>query len=211
MMELKITTQEYNELRYSNKENAVVIFPIFTGFAYEENGFYDYYNGNCDESCLTVKIDDELPLHYSSSEQGFILLQLLEYPYLTDIEVSKNPGILKNYDKIIMLHNEYVTQNEFNAITSHPNVIYLYPNAMMAKVEFDQEANTITLIRGHYYPEKHIKNGFDWEFDNTHPYEYDTDCIGWEFYEIDNGHMLNCYPENVITEKLDIIRTMKKY
>jgi len=82
---------------------------------------------------------------------------------------------------------------------------------MMAEVEFDQEANTVTLIRGHYYPEKQIKNGFDWEYDNTHPYEYDTDCIGWEFYEIPNGRMLNCYPEFLILKSDSLLRMLKEF
>ena len=34
-----------------------------------------------------------------------------------------------------MLHNEYVTRPMFDAITSHPNVIYLYPNALYAEIE----------------------------------------------------------------------------
>lgn len=210
-MEIEISTQDYDELLYAENENTVVIFPLFTGFAYEKNGFYDYYNGKCDESCLTVKISDKFPLHYASSQQGFMIFQLLEYPYLTDLEVSKNPDILKNYDKIILLHNEYVTKKMFDVIISHPNVIYLYPNALYAEVSFNSENNSITLIRGHGYPDKGIANGFDWEFENTHPYEYDVDCVNWNFYNITNGKMLNCYPENVITEKLDIIREIKKY
>ena len=45
-----------------------------------------------------------------------------------------------------MLHNEYVTQAMFDAITNHPNVIYLYPNALYAEIEVDYENNLITLI-----------------------------------------------------------------
>lgn len=210
-MQIEISTQDYDELLYTENENTVVIFPLFTGFAYEKNGFYDYYSGKCDESCLTVNINHKFPLHYASSQQGFMMFQLLEYPYLTDLDVSKNPDILKNYDKIILLHNEYVTKKMFDAITSHPNVIYLYPNALFAEISFNPENNSITLIRGHGYPDKDIANGFDWEFENTDPYEYDIDCDNWNFYNITNGKMLNCYPENVITEKLDIIREIKKY
>ena len=65
----------------------------------------------------------------------------------------------------------------FNAIINHPHVIYLYPNALYAEIEVDYEKNEITLIRGHGYPESTIGNGFDWEFDNTHPYEYDENCF----------------------------------
>ena len=88
-----------------------------------------------------------------------------------------------------MLHNEYVTRTMFDAITSHPNVIYLYPNALYAEIEVDYDNNTITLIRGHNYPESEIVNGFDWEFENTHPYEYDDTCLDMEFYK-DYWHLL---------------------
>ena len=97
-----------------------------------------------------------------------------------------------------MLHNEYVTRAMFDAITNHPNVIYLYPNALYAEIEVDYVDKTITLIRGHDYPpEDPVANGFDWEYDNTHPYEYDVECSSIEVYKIRNGWMTTCYPENL--------------
>ena len=134
---------------------------------------------------------------YSASGMGHQTLSLLGYDVITDIDLDKNPGILAQYDKVIMLHNEYVTRAMFDVITNHPNVLYLYPNALYAEIEVDYSNQTITLIRGHNYPDPEIKNGFDWEFDNTHPYEYDTQCLSMEFYKIENGWMTNCYPENV--------------
>ena len=73
----------------------------------------------------------------------------------------------------------------------------------------------MTLIRGHDYPpEDPVANGFDWEFENTHPYEYDTECLTMEFYKIDNGWMTNCYPENVFTNSnlgtYEILKTIKE-
>ena len=108
------------------------------------------------------------------------------------------------------MHNEYVTQREFDAITSHPNVIYLYPNALYAEIEVNYDQNTITLIRGHAYPEKHVDNGFDWEFDNTRPYEFDRACDDWEFYEINNGKMLNCFPDEQLYEDDSLLRALKE-
>jgi len=112
-----------------------------------------------------------------------------------------------------MLHNEYVTRAMFDAITSHPNVIYLYPNALYAEIEVDYIDETITLIRGHNYPEPEITNGFDWKFDNTHPYEFDKICADMEFYKIENGWMTNCYPENFFLEDhqglLNLLKTIK--
>ena len=101
----------------------------------------------------------------------------------------------------------------FDAITSHPNVIFLYPNALYAEIEVNYTDETITLIRGHNYPEQEISNGFDWPFDNTHPYEYDRLCLNMEFYKVQPGWMTNCYPENLFlanTEQLfNILKLLK--
>ena len=137
---------------------------------------------------------------------GKVLLRILS-------NYSTNPSILQQYDKVIMLHNEYVTRAMFDAITNHPNVIYLYPNALYAEIEVDYIDETITLIRGHNYPEPEITNGFDWKFDNTHPYEYDKICANMEFYKIENGWMTNCYPENFFLEEhiglFNLLKTIK--
>ena len=191
---------------WNDPQNVVVVFPTFTASAYGERGFYDYFRGEC-ESCTTTTISEKL--NYNSSVNGYQLLTLLGYPSITDVNIDKNPSILKKYDKIIMLHNEYVTRAMFDAITSHPNVIYLYPNALYAEIEVDYDNNTITLIRGHNYPEQEIANGFDWEFDNTHPYEYDNNCSQMEFYKIDNGWMTNCYPEQILAVSPLVFQTIK--
>ncbi len=198
---------QYNEL-FNTDEKTIVIFPIFTASAYNSPGFYDYYNERCDESCLTVPI--KLILRAEIGGNGAQILKLLNYKFLSDIDIDKNPNILKNFDKVILLHNEYVTKTQFDAITSHPNVVYLYPNSLYAEVKTNYEQNTVTLIRGHAYPENYIDNGFDWEFDNTRPYEFDRDCENWEFYEIDNGKMLNCFPEEQLFENASLLKALKE-
>ena len=105
---------------------------------------------------------------------------------------------------------EYVTSIEFDAITSHPNVIYLYPNALYAEVDFDEELREISLVRGHNYPEITIRNGFDWRFDNS-PDEYDITCEDMKFTKIDNGWMLNCYPENILHKHKALLKQIKDF
>ncbi len=179
----------------SGISNHAVVFPSFTHTAYTIPGFYDYYLGLCDETCLTMNLRSDFEGIYETSNSAWQILTDLGYVGITDIDIDKNPEILNDYEKIILLHNEYVTQKEFDAIISHPNVIYLYPNALYAKVNVNYDTNTMSLVRGHGYPEG-VDNGFNWEFDNTRPYEFDSDCDNWEFYQIKNGLMLNCYPEN---------------
>ena len=206
-------TELYREIGVGfEQHNSVFIVPIFTMTAYGEPGFYNYFGGECGTECLKdIPIRYESRPTFESSANSIKVLRLLGYPYITDIEIDKNPSILELFDKVILLHNEYVTPDEFEAITKHPKVIYLHPNALYAQIEVDYEKDVITLIRGHNYPSAEIKNGFEWKFDNTHPFEYDTECEDWDFIEIDNGIMLNCYPENIIFQDEKLLKAIKEY
>ena len=195
----------YNEIAlwHDDSQSTVVIFPLFTATAYADDGFYDYFGGKCDGcTTTTIKVPE---FRYTSSGNAIQAFDLLGYDIINDATLDQNPDILKRYDKVIMLHNEYVTRDMFDAVTSHPKVIYLYPNAFYAEIDVNYIDNTITLIRGHDYPpEDPVSNGFDWEFDNTHPYEFDNECVNMELYPIrdprSNGSlhwMANCYPDIV--------------
>jgi len=174
----------YSEVAvWNDPQKTVVVYPFLTFSAYNEPGFYDYYSGKCND-CTTTKITQPTVL-YTSSGIGHQALTILGYPSIPDIEIDKNPSILQQFDKVIMLHSEYVTRAMFDAITSHPNVLYLYPNALYAEIEVNYIDQTITLIRGHDYPpEDPVTNGFDWEFDNTHPYEFDSNVKIWIYTKL---------------------------
>ena len=207
----KELNQTYKKIGFFDEEKKpLFIIPTFTASAYSKNGFYDFYKGNCSEQCLTTKIVTENKLDYSSSANSVKILQLLGYDSISDLELHRNPSILKNYGKIIILHNEYVSKIMFDAITSHKNVVFLYPNSMYVEIELDEVNNKITLIRGHGYPNSDITNGFNWENENTNPYEFDSGCNNWEFYPILNGHMLNCYPEQIIWQDELLLKKLKE-
>jgi hypothetical protein len=194
---------------FNTSKKIAYVYPIFTQAAYGENGFYDYYRNNCDSKCLTVSIPKEIHGTYPSSIRAAAILSILNYSRITDVDIDKNPDILKNYDRIIVLHNEYVTRKEFNAITNYPDVIYLFPNSLYSEVNVNYNNNTIKLIKGHGYPNKNIGNGFDWKFDNS-KYEYAVTCDDWTFYKIDNGKMLNCYPSFRMYVDQDLLTELKK-
>ena len=106
----------YNEVAlWNDPQKTVVVYPYFTSVAYNEPGFYTYFRGECDD-CTTAKFAPPTVL-YTSSGVGHQVLTLLGYPTITDVEIDKNPSILQQYDKVIMLHNEYVTRAMFDAIT----------------------------------------------------------------------------------------------
>jgi len=197
---------DYEALHSTTK--TVVVYPIFTQSAYEWGGFHDFYAGYCDY-CLKTTIQDYYEKTFASSGNGYRILEFLGYEIIDDIDLDKNPAILEKFDKVILLHNEFVTRAEFEAITNHPKVIYLYPNALSSEVKTDYSENTISLIRGPGFPDDDIINGFDWEFDNTE-YFNDWSCIDWQFYEITNGYMLNCYPETELPHYgHNILKTIK--
>ncbi|NHI03623.1 hypothetical protein DYY67_2259 [Candidatus Nitrosotalea sp. TS] len=126
-----------------------------------------------------------------------------------DQDVDKNPDILKQYKRVIVLHNEYVTQREFDAITSHPHVIFLYPNALYAKVTANYDNGTITLIHGHGYPDASVKNGFGWS-PRQSKYEYNVKCKDWNFYHESNYTFLDCYPEYHVLVSEEMLLLLQK-
>ena len=191
-------------------DDHVVIYPLFTASAYAEPGFYTYFRGDCDESCISDLSFNYAGGGYHSSINTAQILRAVGYNLITDIDVDKNPEILKNYEKIILLHNEYVTKKMFDAIVDHPNVIFLFPNALYAEIDVNYNDNTMSLIRGHDYPPG-ITNGFNYEIEEQfHEYEYDDTCLEWEFIKIKNGYHLNCYPDDVIPRNFDILLKLKE-
>ncbi len=208
-------TIKANNIHLGRNQHAVFIQPLFTQAAYGDNdplhgGFYDYYFKKCDQKCLTVPIPKIYNGSFVSSGEANESLIKEHYAHVTDVDVDKDPAILEKYHTVIVLHNEYVTKREFDAITHHPHVIYLYPNALFAQVRVDYNKNTITLVRGHWYPDSKIANGFGWKYDNT-KFETDTSCTDPYFYHIDNGEMLNCYPEYVISSSPNLLETMMQF
>ena len=196
--------------KYSNDDlKAVIIYPILTQYAYQKNGFYDFYSGKC-STCTTVSLKPYgINASYNIGKNSFDYLTKLSYPFITDLTVDRHPNILKDYDEIILLHNEYMTQNEFNAIKNHTNVVYLYPNSMYAKVSVDYNNWSMTLLRGHGYPEKNITNGFNYV--TTSQYEYDVNCKNYFWKSRPNGIGLSCWPEYLITYDRNILQTLLDY
>jgi hypothetical protein len=195
----------------SEKGRTAVISDTFTAAAYKRGNFYDYYcshkervksdrfcerhNVVCGPECLTAKVDDNARSINATPKTLHSVIKFVgNVDVITDGQVSRDPGILDKYDKVIVLHNEYTTKAEYNAIIHHRKVVYLFPNALFAEVTFNPANSTITLIRGHGYPDKSIQNGFGWDHDNTKE-EYNRDCNNWTFHKLENGIQLNCYPE----------------
>lgn len=210
-----------NQLRqytiFDNK--TIVVYPIFTQYAYVKNGFYEYYNKTCDKRCLTVPIftngsnyellKTDVGASYwihpqiETSNTAWHVLTMLNYHWITDIDIDKNPKILDRYTKVILLHNEYVTKSEFNAL-KNKQVLYLYPNALYAEVNVDYHSNTMNLVKGHGY--QNITNAFN---SGTHSQgEYELKCKNQFWYKLQNGIEYSCYPELDLMQNEKLLSTI---
>jgi len=209
------TADEIDKLANTDSKT-VVIYPILTQYAYHKNGFYDYYKGIC-STCTTISMRPYgINATFNTGINGFQRLVQLHYEFITDLTVDRHPEILNDYDTVILLHNEYVTQKEFDAITSHKNVIYLYPNSLYAKVSVDYDKWTMTLIRGHEYDNSKtppypqmVDNGFGFVTNTRN--EYDINCYNYKWLTMPNGMELSCFPDLLVTYDRNIFNTIRDY
>ena len=151
-------------------------------------------------------------LFYNSSFRGAQALHLLGYTIISDLEIEKNPNILSNYEKIIVLHNKYTTKTIFNAITSHPKVVYLYPDSLKEEVSVNFVLNTITALSPLKQPQSKVfQNDFQWEYDSSH-LEY-VNCQDTEvrFEKVANGIMLNCISEKFLKQSPSLFKIIKEF
>lgn len=202
--------QEKQQIQYvATTTDGVIIYPTFTDLAYSPNGFYQFLLKKCD-TCNSVSLDAKNENNpYASGYQGATVMSK-QFPIVTDIQVDQNPAIIKPYKKVILMHNEFVTQKEYDAIMNHTAVVYLYPNALHNKISVDYNSKTAKIIQANGYPNSTIGNAFGWKYDNSNQ---QNQCKSgeWSFYAVPHGQMLNCYPEGIITKESSIIDTIKGF
>ena len=211
----ELTTNEIQ--KYQNTDlKAIVIYPILTQNAYKDGGFYDYFKGKC-KTCDTVSLRPfEINATYTTGLNSFQLLTQLHYPFVTDLFVDKHPEVLQDYDEIILLHNEYMTKNEFMAIAQHKNVLYLYPNSAYVEVSVDYNKLTESLVKGHGYDISKSppypggpNNGFNFVTSSQH--EYDFNCKNYKWEKMPNGIEVTCWPEFLIKADRNFLQTVTDY
>jgi hypothetical protein len=192
-----------NPLR-TPKHRTIVIEPVFTEAAYQSGGWYD----NNKVTSVNLNYTKNWRTTFGGSEIGFNAINKTGSVDTTnDIEVTLHPEILQAYDKVILLHNEYVTKTEYYAIMSHPNVFYGYPNSLNRFVSYERNttvtnpSGSITLIGYTGNPYSNAKWGEVNEFDRCSRH-------GYEVVEYPNGNGLSCYPERLIVHNKGPIDVM---
>lgn len=210
--DIPLTVQDIKELKNTDN-HTLVIYPFFTQYAYMKHGFYEYFNKTCDTSCLTISYDPfNIKPSYVTGKSAYNRLLLLNYPAMSDLYLSEHPEILNNYNKVIVLHEEYVTQNLFNILSTKNNTVFLYPNALYALIDVNYKNKTFTLIKGHGYPDIHLRNGFGWQYSDSTKNEYDLKCDSWKFEKLPHhSMMLNCFPEMLILHNTDLLKEIRDY
>ena len=167
---------------FGNGVNIALIKPTFTAAAYN-HAFYDFYkkyakvqtgvNITSDLNLLSSKISNETTGTINSVFAMLQLIKNLEWitqganiTILTDADVdngsmifsnnqNKNDGNNNNnaYDIIILGHQEYVTQQEYNNlkkfVSNGGTMIILDGNVFYAEVKYDRNNQTVTLVKGH--------------------------------------------------------------
>jgi hypothetical protein len=155
---------------FGNGYRIAVVKPTFTTAAYANN-FYTFYakynkvpkytNVTTDLDMLSAKVTDCGGA--SASAMLFLVGQLkwvipgASITTLTDEEVDTGKIFAKKgdnaYDVIILGHQEYVTQQEYNNlkhfVANGGTMIIMDGNVFYVEVAYDKATRTITLVKGH--------------------------------------------------------------
>jgi hypothetical protein len=162
-----------NYLSSNNFDNISIalVDPTFTNTAYD-NSFYIFYNLYNNNSfyhnhtkylnLLTGKIDKEsMPGFRTLYLQNHISKLMLNanVTIISDVDVHNknifdgNTNRSNKYDVIILEHQEYVTQEEYNNLrqfVANGGILILpYSNIFYAEIKYDPKDDTIVLVKGH--------------------------------------------------------------
>ena len=194
-----------------NNKNIAFVLPSFTMAAYD-NSFYLFYakyeaivknwertgikeNVTSDLNLLSSTVPEKgksfihhksLGLHYLAKHTS-ALSPNTNINFLTDEQVHKglifNSNNQNNYNAIILGHQEYISQQEYNNFKKFVEnggiLILLDANMFYAEVTYDETSNKITLVKGHYW-------GFDgqkaWPDVKERWADENTEWVGSNFY-----------------------------
>jgi len=170
--EISTPSNSSHEGEFGKGVRIAVVMPTFTSAAYD-NSFYVFYhkyinvtrgvNITKDLNLLSNKVTNKPSL----SASGIAMLYLLgnlkwvrpdaNIAFLTDQDVDEGSIFQVNgsnaYDVIILGHQEYVTQREYDNfkqfVGTGGTMIILDGNVFYAEVKYNPNTDAITLVKGH--------------------------------------------------------------
>ncbi len=156
----------------TSHDRIALVFPTFTGAAYYK-AFYTFYqkyidtmhgqNITQDLNLLSTKVNNQISPSASGDSMLFMIKNLesiipnLNLHLLSDQDVDGGcifTDAGKNaMDVIILGHQEYVTQKEYDNlrefVANGGTIILLDGNIFYAEVKYDSDTNKITFVKGH--------------------------------------------------------------
>lgn len=170
--ELSVPNNNSHTGEFGKGVKIAVVMPTFTAAAYN-NAFYVFYNKyinvtrgvnvTTDLNLLSSKVTNEP----SKSASGLAMIYLLgdlkwitpdsSVAFLTDQDVDAGSIFQANgsnaYDDLILGHQEYVTQKEYDNLKQFVGaggtMVILDGNVFYAEVKYNNNTDTITLVKGH--------------------------------------------------------------
>ncbi len=177
----EISTPENNSHtgEFGSGVRIALVEPTFTAAAYND-GFYRFFslysntppgtNVTSSLKLLTSKVQHQnFTTATTAGSSAFAMLKLIanlkwiapefNVTVLTDADVDNGSIFTKNvsnaFDVIILGHQEYVTQNEYDNLrhfmANGGTMIILDGNVFFAQVKYNHMAHTITLVKGHWW------------------------------------------------------------
>jgi hypothetical protein len=154
--------------------NIALIKPTFTGAAYHPKSFYRFYflyvsiphlrkNVTKDLNLLSSKVTNQTTRSSSAFTFNYLPQHLKtifansHIDVLTDADTDYGSIFFNNgsnkYDLIILGHQEYVTQREYDNlkrfVANGGIMVLMDGNVFYAQVKYDRNTHTITLVKGH--------------------------------------------------------------
>ena len=157
------------------KNKFAFVEPTFTSAAYSANHFYAFYNiyehstaegekVNTDLDMLTAGVPFEADRDYFSNFTEHVkeFVPNATVSIIRDEDVHHGyifrPDGNNAYDTLFLLHNEYVSDEEYNNfkhfVSNGGTIVFLDGNVFYGQVRYDSKMCTVTLVKGH-----------DWDFD----------------------------------------------
>jgi len=158
----------------SGQSRVAFVEPTFTNGAYNEDSFYFFYTKyqkildgqqiTTDLNLMTGDIPFETNVDYFQSMIDRMKQTVPDSVVSVIGDEEINDGLIFRkdgtnvYDLLVLLHNEYVTQTEYDNLKKFLNnggsIVLLTGNVFYGEILYDKEDCTVTLKKGH-----------DWEFD----------------------------------------------